>query len=129
MNAPDRMTVIRLSVPRAFAACAPCIRVRTAPPSDAVLELVRLGYVVNDSNAAFAVAYYAGTKLELDCGIQNDPLVMPYKPGTVMVDVIDPKTKQLLWRGQGIAAVADDEEQYDRNVKHAVQAIVEKFPS
>src|SRR4029077_13526095 len=96
VNAPDHMTVIRLSVPRAFAACAPCIRVRTAPPSDAVLELVRLGYVVNDSNAAFAVAYYAGTKLELDCGIQSDPLVMPYKPGTVMVDVIDPKTKQAI---------------------------------
>ena len=129
MNAPDHTTVIRLSVPRAFAACAPCIRVRTAPPSDAVLELVRLGYVVNDSNTACAVAYYAGTKLELDCGIQSDPLVMPDTPGTVMVDVIDPKTKQLLWRGQGIAAVADDEEQYDRNLKHAVQAIVEKFPA
>jgi len=123
------MTVIRLVVPRAFAACAPWIRVRTGLHADQVLELQRLGYVVNESNADFAVAYYTSTTLELDHGMQSDPLVTQSTPGTVIVDVIDPTTKEPVWRGRGNAAVADDEEQYDRNVKHAVQAIVEKFPA
>jgi len=39
-------------------------------------------------------------------------MVTQYTQGTVIVDVFDPKTKDLLWRGQGVAAVSDNQEQY-----------------
>jgi hypothetical protein len=47
----------------------------------------------------------------------------------VIVDVFDPRTKDLLWRGQGVAAVSDDEQQYEQELKKAVEAIVDKFPA
>jgi hypothetical protein len=55
--------------------------------------------------------------------------VTQYTQGTVIVDVIDPKTKDLLWRGQGVAAVADNEAQYEQDLKKTVEAIVDKFPA
>ena len=89
----------------------------------------RRGYVADDNNPDFAVAYYASTKQQLDVtswdygyawrphwwrgwgprwGVEGGPIVTQYTEGTVIVDVIDPKTKDLLWRGQGVAAVSDD---------------------
>lgn len=41
---------------------------------------------------------------------------------------IDPKTKELLWRGQGVAAVSDDVQAYQREVEKTVAAILQKFP-
>ena len=55
-------------------------------------------------------------------------MVTQYTQGTVIVDVIDPKTMDLLWRGQGVATVSDDEAEYERELKKTVAAIVDKFP-
>ena len=52
-----------------------------------------------------------------------------YTEGTVLVDVFDPKTKDLLWRGQGVAAVSDNQAQYEQELKKTVAAIVDKFPA
>src|SRR5437773_1547174 len=124
--------------------------------SDLAQEFAGLGYVASDSNPDFCVAYYASTNQKLDVtywdygyawrphwwsgwgqrsgrgwggdwGIQS-PTVTQYTEGTVIVDVIDPKTKDLLWRGQGVAAVSDDEAQYEQVLKKTVAAIVDKFP-
>ena len=98
--------------------------------ADLAQEFAGLGYVASDSNPDFCVAYYASTNQKLDVtywdygyawrprwwsgwgrrwgrgwggdwGIQSGPAVTQYTEGTVIVDVIDPKTKDLLWRGQG----------------------------
>src|SRR2546430_5356261 len=124
--------------------------------ADLTQEFAGLGYVASDSNPDFCVAYYASTNQKLDLtywdygyawrphwwsgwgrrwgrgwggdwGIQR-PTVTQYTEGTVIVDVIDPKTKDLLWRGQGVAAVSDDEAQYEQELKKTVAAIVDKFP-
>src|SRR5207245_3235828 len=100
--------------------------------TDLAQEFAGLGYVASDSNPDFCVAYYASTKQQLDVtywdygyawrprwwsgygrrwgrgwgadwGMQNGPMVTQYTQGTVIVDVIDPKTKDVLWRGQGVA--------------------------
>jgi hypothetical protein len=110
----------------------------------------------NDS-ASFLVAYYAGTKQKFDTtywGPTWDPAwrysyrggfrrwawpwyggvapgyaqVNEYTQGQVIVDVTDPKTRQLIWRGQGVAQVSDDPAQYSAELKRAVNAIVMKFP-
>src|SRR5256712_5626719 len=101
--------------------------------SDLAQEFAGLGYVATDSNPDFCIAYYASTNQKLDVtswdygygwrprwwsgwgrrygrgwggdwGMQSGPVVTQYTEGTVIVDVIDPKTKDLLWRGQGVAA-------------------------
>ena len=64
-----------------------------------------------------------------DWGIASGPVATQYTEGTVIVDVFDPKTKDLLWRGQGVAAVSDDEAQYEQELKKTVEAIVDKFPA
>jgi len=125
--------------------------------ADLVQAFAGLGYVASDSNPDFCVAYYASTKQQLDVtywdygyawrprwwtgwgrrwgrgwgadwAMQSGPTVTQYTQGTVIVDVIDPKTKDLLWRGQGVAAVSDNEQQYEQDLKKAVEAIVDKFP-
>jgi Domain of unknown function (DUF4136) len=126
--------------------------------SDLAQEFTRRGYVASDTNPDFCVAYYASTKQQLDVsywdygyawrprwwsgwghrwgrgwgpdwGMESGPMVTQYTQGTVIVDVFDPKTKDLLWRGQGIAAVSDNEQQYEHDLKQAVEAIVDKFPA
>jgi hypothetical protein len=126
--------------------------------TDLAQEFAGLGYVASDSNPDFCVAYYASTNQKLDVtywdygytwrphwwggwgrhygrgwggdwGMQNSPTVTQYTEGTVIVDVIDPKTKDLLWRGQGVAAVSNNEAQYEQELKQTVEAIVDKFPA
>jgi hypothetical protein len=81
--------------------------------TDLVKGFENRGYILSD-NPDFKVAYYASTKEKL---------------GTVIVDVIDPKSKELLWRGQGVASVPDDEAQYEQELLKTVTAILAKFPA
>lgn len=113
-------------------------------------EFVKLGYVSNDSNPNFAVAYYASTKQKMDItywdygyplrprwwrawgprfGGMGGPMVTQYTQGTVIVDVIDPRNKELLWRGRGVAAVSDNQQQYVQKLGRTVAAILAKFPA
>jgi hypothetical protein len=117
-----------LAVPAAItlvlAACASVdVRTATSPGANSIsnralrTDLVKgfenRGYILSD-NPDFKVAYYASTKEKL---------------GTVIVDVIDPKSKELLWRGQGVASVPDDEAQYEQELLKTVTAILAKFPA
>jgi len=43
--------------------------------------------------------------------------------------VFDPKNKELLWRGQGVAAVSDNQDQYVQELQATVAAILAKFPA
>ncbi len=105
------------------------------------------GYVVAD-NPDFKVAFYASTKQKLDVtywdygypyypywwggwGPGWDPYaaqVTEYTQGTVIVDVIDPHTHELLWRGQGVSHVSDNEQEYEQDLWKTVTAILQKFP-
>ena len=110
----------------------------------------KLGYAVNDSTPDFCVAYYASTNQQLDItswdygyplrprwwrgwgprfGGTYSPMVTQYTQGTVIVDVFDSKNKELLWRGQGVAAVSDDQQQYVKELQTTVAAILAKFPA
>lgn len=97
------------------------------------------GYVVNATNPDFTVAYYASTREKLNItnwnygyGWRRWPRgytdVTEYTEGTVIVDVIDPSTKELLWRGQGVSAVSSDPAKYTAELNKTVTAILNKFP-
>jgi hypothetical protein len=48
--------------------------------------------------------------------------------GQVIVDLTDPKTNELLWRGQGVEPVSTDPVKYASQLQGVVNAIVAKFP-
>ena len=110
----------------------------------------KLGYAVNDSTPDFCVAYYASTNQQLDLTAWDygyslrprwwrgwgpryrdmyEPMMTQYTQGTVIVDVFDPKNKELVWRGQGVAAVSDNQDQYLQELQATVAAILAKFPA
>ncbi len=107
----------------------------------------KAGYVRADSGPDFEVAYYASTRERLDVTYWNygypwRPRYRPgwgrywttltvtqYTEGTVLVDVIDPATKDLLWRGRGTAVVSEDVERYADDLRTTVAAILDRFPA
>lgn len=112
--------------------------------TDVFQSLEDRGYAVADT-PDFVVAYYASAKKKLDVtswdygyafypgwwGPQfgpEEPMVTEYTQGTVIIDVLDPTTKALLWRGQGVAPVSDDEPRYEQDLLKTVTAILDKFP-
>jgi hypothetical protein len=48
--------------------------------------------------------------------------------GQVIVDLTDPKTNELIWRGQGVEPVSTDPAQYASDLQGVVNAIVARFP-
>jgi len=48
--------------------------------------------------------------------------------GQVIVDLTDPKTNELIWRGQGVEPVSSDPTQYANQLQGVVSAIVARFP-
>jgi hypothetical protein len=48
--------------------------------------------------------------------------------GKVIVDITDPKTNELVWRGQGVEPVSSDPVKYDNELQGVVSAIIAKFP-
>jgi hypothetical protein len=48
--------------------------------------------------------------------------------GKVIVDITDPRTNELLWRGQGVEPVSTDPVQYANALQGVVSAIIAKFP-
>ncbi|HEY2067214.1 MAG TPA: DUF4136 domain-containing protein [Gemmatimonadaceae bacterium] len=97
------------------------------------------GYVYAPDRADLDVAYYALAQPVTDIrtfdygytwrGFPRQYVdVVQYEQGTVIIDVIDPATHELLWRGQGKAPVDQDPNKYVSVLRQAVDKIVAKFP-
>lgn len=96
------------------------------------------GYRVLQNDADVDVAVYASMEPELDISgythsynWKNLPKLenkTKFPKGTVIVDVLQPKTHVLLWRGSAVVPVSDDVEKYEKNLRGAVNNIVEKYP-
>ena len=95
------------------------------------------GYT-ESANPDFLVAYYGGTgdiiKVKAypygyshmsNVGKMN---ITDYPAGTLIVDVIDVKTNELVWRGQGVNRIPNNSDLYSRQIADAVRDIVSQFP-
>jgi hypothetical protein len=71
----------------------------------------------------YGAGYYGGPFY--DGGGVN---VSSYTQGRVIVDVTDPRTSELLWRGQGVEPVSSDPVKYANDLQGVVNAVVAKFP-
>jgi hypothetical protein len=95
------------------------------------------GYT-ESANPDFLIAYYGGTGDVIDVkaypygysGMSNVAKmnVTDYPAGTLIVDVVDAKTNQLVWRGQGTNRIPNDSDLYSRQIAVAVRDIVAQFP-
>jgi len=100
------------------------------------------GYVLNEMNPDFVVAFYASAHERLDVGAwdydnpttswpttpRQTPAVVQYMEGSVVIDVLKPGTRQLLWRGEGRAELGNDPAESITLLTKAADAIVSKFP-
>ncbi|HEX4468678.1 MAG TPA: DUF4136 domain-containing protein [Gemmatimonadaceae bacterium] len=98
------------------------------------------GYRPADGERAdFDVAVYAAANQALDIRSydygytwrgwpREYTTVTPYEKGTVILDLVDPGTRQLLWRGQGVAQVSDNPNKYANEMGKVVDKIAKKLP-
>jgi hypothetical protein len=58
----------------------------------------------------------------------NDPTQAELENGAVVIDVLDARTRHLLWRGHAVADVSADAHTHVKNLDEAVTAILNRFP-
>lgn len=101
------------------------------------------GYVLDERNADFGVAFYATAREKLDVGVWDYgypfPQGWPYHPplgqnvtqyteGTIVIDVVELGTRQLLWRGSARAELSDDPGENVTQLARVAEAVVARFP-
>lgn len=104
-------------------------------------QLAAKGYTKNE-NPDFLVAYHVGAQNKInvtDWGYGYGPYgrrfggnvdVRQYKEGTLVLDIIDARTKELVWRGIGSATIDPNTSAEKRTQKldKAISQILAKFP-
>ncbi len=114
-------------------------RIRKAVNSELKLK----GFEIkNKGNADFFVIAYADVRDKINItdfgygygsywgGRGGNIFVNRYKQGTLVIDIVDSKTKQLVWRGIGSKAVGRDYSPKEKTqmVREVVNKILENFP-
>jgi hypothetical protein len=109
-----------------------------------VKTLEERGYVLDEHNPDFAVAFYATAREKMDVTgwdygypfypgwpryPERRPIMTTYTEGSVVVDVVKASTHQLLWRGEGKAKLSDDPAENVQQLAKAARVIVDRFPS
>lgn len=54
--------------------------------------------------------------------------VSTYLEGTLVIDMYDAKTKQLLWRGHAVGEISDKPDKTEKTLNKATEKLFEKFP-
>lgn len=97
-------------------------------------ELLSKGYR-KSRNPDFLITYHANVKNRVDVtthgygyrrSFTRRVYVDHYKEGALILDIIDPRTKELVWRGWGTGVV--DEGKAEQQVRKTVTKILEQFP-
>jgi Domain of unknown function (DUF4136) len=106
-------------------------------------ELEALGYHDSEWMPDFVVAIYATTHQRLDLGMWEygyrdspewwsvtvpDQASTSYPEGTIIVDIVDPETLDVLWRGSATIALDHDPLENAKELVNAAAAIIDRFP-
>jgi hypothetical protein len=59
---------------------------------------------------------------------ESDTTEQEYKDGTLVIDMFDAKTKQLIWRGSAEDALSDNAEKNEKNLDKGVAKMLKDFP-
>ena len=57
--------------------------------------------------------------------------ILEYEEGTIIIDIVDPETKRLIWRGSGSGRIQEGQPEQTalRNLNRSVTKIIEPFPA
>ena len=80
---------------------------------------------VNQYNAGWGYGWGFGWNPYLWGGNTS---VSRYTEGTLYIDIIDAKKKELIWQGEGQGALTKDTNKKDEKVKEFVSRILEQYP-
>ncbi|MEY8848047.1 DUF4136 domain-containing protein [Psychroserpens sp. XS_ASV72] len=61
-------------------------------------------------------------------GWNRQPVVSTQSEGTLFIDIIDTKNKQLIWQGMGTGVISQNMEKKEEQIKDFVAKIMEKYP-
>jgi hypothetical protein len=102
-------------------------------------ELAARGYQRVGSNPDLVVHYHASVQQKVDvyrvdteAGYRTETDAVQYEEGTLVLDVADAKTKQIIWRGWGqgdIEGVINDQARMEQRVRDVTRKILERFPA
>lgn len=101
------------------------------------------GFTVDDQNPEILVVYHTGMQDKVDVTdwgytysgsywgwAGNDVDVYNYTQGTLLIDLVDAKTKQLVWRGSatGVVEPGNSPEKIQENIDNVVTQIFANYP-
>lgn len=99
------------------------------------------GLMKNEQNPDYLVAYYAGKTDAIDPSVwgyaygpkenYEDEQGPPhsFKGGTLVIDLVDAKTKELMWRGWSAGVVnAPNQDKTDNSIRDVVKKIMAEYP-
>jgi len=103
-------------------------------------ELERRGYLRTFENPDFSVTYHLRVQDKIYSHDQSyrtdyrtdESVRLSYKEGTLVLDFVDARTSELLWRGSASRIVAQEEpdlEDTHEKITTAVKRMLESFPS
>lgn len=74
--------------------------------------------------------YYPYSVRGFGAGLQADTRVHEYKEGTLIIDIVDAKSKELLWRGAGSDTIKEGRTPAERTeqIQDALKTIFEAYP-
>jgi hypothetical protein len=101
------------------------------------------GYQLVEREPDLVVAFYASAREALDVAVWDygfpvrsrwprpmyQQVVTEVTEGSVVVDVIDPRTQELLWRGEGRARLSSDPAENVKELARAAEKVVRKYPA
>ncbi len=105
-------------------------------------ELAGKGFAIRtEGDADMKIAYYAGAKDQVSTDTDahgyaygrwaySDATVDSYREGTLIIDFIDAKKSELVWRGWATGTVQENltAEQRNQRIQDAVAKILENYP-
>jgi len=102
-------------------------------------ELERRGYLRTFENPDFSVTYQLGVQDKIyshDQSYRTDyrtdkSVKLSYKEGTLVLDFVDARTSELLWRGSASRIISQEEpdlEDTQEKITTAVKRMLESFP-
>jgi len=124
---PDPATVIT-SMPDVLAGSS-LIEKRIKEAVDT--QLAAKGLALVDSDPDFRIVHYLSVKEKLrDWGITYDGRAREIKEGTLVLDFVDPRSMEIIWRGvaRGTLSSNPSPEKMKKNINEAVRKILEGFP-
>ncbi|MGI9276433.1 MAG: DUF4136 domain-containing protein [Endozoicomonas sp.] len=119
---------VRAAVDRGFQARG--IRQVAAADADFLVNYLTVTKTRREDNQVVTSMGYGLGSRGLGLGVRTETRVRDYEEGSLIIDIVNPADKELVWRGRSRSRVVESStpEKRTEKIDAAVQAILEGFP-